>query len=134
LENIKLEAGKFYRTQDGRKAFVGASKLTEFQGISEKCTFVGYVDGQDSGVVWNDGGVAISGYSNLTIEAEWVEPKRIKVIVNIFPSNDIDYPTGYRVGAATHATKEDAQRYAQGMVATIEIDVLEGQGLDGSTR
>ena len=64
--------------------------------------------------------------------AEWVEPKRIKGWVNIYLSK---LPGGYECGSF-YRTKEEANHwksYKGGeRVACLPVDVLEGQGLDGS--
>ncbi|TXH40928.1 MAG: hypothetical protein E6Q97_38715 [Desulfurellales bacterium] len=46
---MKLEAGKWYRTRDGRKAFVG------FQNPISKC-WVGYIEGEPLQRTWSPGG------------------------------------------------------------------------------
>ncbi|MEZ5781176.1 MAG: hypothetical protein R3D70_05955 [Rhizobiaceae bacterium] len=136
VETLMLEAGKFYRTRDGRRAFVShVLGVSPFPNkIRDDFPVTGYIDGTGYAPVWRlDGSFGNRSHDN-DLVAEWVEPKRIKGWVNIFADKGVDYPTGYRVGCATHATKADAQRFAEGMVATVEIDVLEGQGLEGEAR
>lgn len=124
-EAPKIEAGKFYRTHDGKKAFVGAQRPEQFNGLSEQCGFSGFVDGLDYVIAWKADGSAVESYSNLSLVAEWVEPKRIKGWLNI----DADGLVWLE------KNREEADKDAcDDRIACIEIDVLEGQGLDGSAR
>lgn len=138
---LTLEAGKYYRTRDGFKAMVIAKNPFNMHGKQGEA-FIGAIefpkpgddafDFPESATSWDPSGVfnEDGSESEYDLIAEWVEPKRIKVWVNIFPAKEReDYPSGYRVGCVTHASKDDAHRMAQGMIATVEIDVLEGHGL-----
>ena len=117
-QTLTLEAGKFYRTRNGRKAFVGCEN--PFADGSTLRVF-GYIEGagiaiwRTDGCYFSDGAAASSD-----LVAEWVEPKRIKGWVNI----DEDY-CAYR-----YDTRKQADAKAsKDRIACIEIDVLEGEGL-----
>lgn len=126
---LKLEAGKYYRTSNGRKAYVAAINM--MLPDCEELRTVGYIPYEDgNGVIptiwWSNGQASNSP----SLIAEWVEPKRIKGKMFIFETNigvhgsyicaDPDKKPGLPIGAKP--------------LACIEIDVLEGQGLDGSDR
>lgn len=146
MENIKLEAGKYYRTRDGRKAFVsGKNPFSDTQ-----CCICGFIEGYGS-TSWTIDGNYYSDKSDVAYDliAEWKEPKRIKGWVNIysevvctnrrrrFASHDSAFP-----GSDIFLTRQEANRAASHAaeiegdtrIACIEIDVLEGEGLDGSAR
>lgn len=140
---LTIEAGKCYWTRAGHKAivltrnpfndgkkrnevFIGAIEYPDEFYLSEDCP--------EAATTWGDSGNFYIDHetSPYDLVAEWAEPKRVDVWVNIFATKEReDYPSGYRVGCVTHATKADAQRHAVGMVATVNINVLEGEGLNG---
>lgn len=118
MSNLKLEAGKYYRTSRGAKVFI-----------------IGKVDGRDNWI-----GQAINGGFNEDcvliyradrtcsandmwnkLVAEWVEPKRIQGWLAI---------TSDYADAKICETREEAIRaFAGEPSACIKIDVLEGEGL-----
>lgn len=133
METLKIEAGKYYRTSRGERALV----LHRTEGEADTLPIIGIIG--DRVVRWHtDGGndhVAYSTYLRGShdddLVAEWVEPKRIKGFLSIYPHNEQVY---------FHRTREEALR--SGMngygkfvpVALVEIDVLEGNGLEGVER
>lgn len=136
MENIKLEAGKFYRAEGGAKIYIASALPNPFID-GDTYPFIGYVNGEyvDKTFFWNASGVCYTE-RKFNIVAEWVEPKRIKGWVNIVAKNP-ENPSSSHVGRLTCVwpTREMADAYcAYDRLACIEIDVLEGQGLDGSAR
>ena len=112
---MKLEAGKFYKTRGGHKAFVTAIIP---DASDEGWPAVGWLLGDHTPRSWTLTG-RNSGHDDLI--AEWVEPKRIKGWVNICSSGQ---------PGLIHETKREADRVADGgRLACIEIDCLEGDGL-----
>lgn len=122
---MKLEAGKFYKTLDGRKAYVAQTGIT-FPG-SEHGRAIGYVpmkdeNGYDPHFWFEDGTASNKPHEILS---EWQEPKRIKGWMNIEQSTNCR-----AIGNVIWPTKEKADSVADPeRLACIEIDVLEGQGL-----
>jgi len=136
LENIKLEAGKFYQTRDGRKAFVAALVENPFGETESIYVARGYINDKNVERGWTASGIWYVGEDNKNdLIAEWTEPKRIKGWLNI--SSQATASPGYHSFQCTHIfkTRELADQFANNVgprIACIEIDVLEGQGLDGS--
>lgn len=68
---MKLEAGRWYRTRDGRKAFVGFN-----HSVRKSSQWVGYIDGQESLYSWSYSGLYCSDIgSDFDLVAEWAKPK-----------------------------------------------------------
>lgn len=68
---MKLEAGKWYRTRDGQKAFVG------FQHPISKC-WVGYIEGEPLQRVWSpDGKWNSPNEYCLDLIAEWIDAPKV---------------------------------------------------------
>lgn len=137
-QTLTLEAGKYYRTRDGRKVFVvgfGDPFLNRpFYEV------LGRIQGVDSPRSWNAMGFHINGCeSGADLVAEWVEPKRIKGFVNLYKGTN-PYISGSTYGeveahfGSVKFTREECDRVAADhpyklRIACIEIDVLEGHGL-----
>ncbi|MET4294738.1 hypothetical protein ABIB06_006571 [Bradyrhizobium sp. LB8.2] len=142
MEKLKLEAGKYYRTRDGRKAFVGCVGNPFQQNQCEWDGAIGWVEtngGCQYRESWReDGRAAAATNHDLDLVAEWKEPKRIKGWVNVFLLTDKYGPNLGESITRPYATREEADkdvdRWETPRFACIEIDVLEGQGLDGSAR
>jgi hypothetical protein len=140
--NLQLEAGKYYRTVCGKKAYVAATNPfgASGDGVSDYVV-AGFIEGYGA-VTWTrDGRQATFTDSPADLVAEWVEPKRIKGWVNVFAGVN-PYIPGSTVGevevhlGSVKSTKEDCEaavrhRSDKHRIACIEIDVLEGQGLEG---
>ncbi|MGG7581717.1 hypothetical protein [Rhizobium sp. Nf11,1] len=121
---LTLEAGKYYRTRDGRKAFVsGTNPFSE--GSHIRAIGVVYGNGVQG---WDLSGAFSSlGGHGLDLVDEWVEPKRIKGWLNVYPENDESFDI-----VKYHPTREQADVSALSTrIACIKIDVLEGEGLNG---
>ena len=145
MESLKIEAGKYYRTRGGDKAWMGCDIRTG--GYGGIYPFIGVVGGYRQS--WASDGSSIYGeQSPFDIIAEWKEPKRIKGWVNIWDRMHEDlrgvaaeegnaFP-----GTNVYLSKDDADRAAKNAanwsdsnrIACIFVDVLEGEGLDGSAR
>lgn len=123
-QTLTLEAGKYYRTKDGRKAYVVGKH--PFDKNPEVLPFCGFVDGERTSEAywWDKKGTPGRGVPQTQLVAEWVEPKRIKGWVNAWMEGG-----SLRFGATLHATRAQALEHTEGQFACIEIDVLEGHGL-----
>lgn len=124
---LTLEVGKYYLTREGKRAFVSGNNPFTY---GSHIRLIGVVDGW--GVQgWDANGVYTTmGQHYLDLVAEWVEPKRIKGWVNIYPHPNM--PQDVIVNNALYETKEKADGHSVGgRIACIEIDVLEGHGLNG---
>lgn len=72
---MKLEAGKYYRTRDGRKAYVIGQNVFE---CNYGKWFAGYIDGDADPLDWSIDGCIFSdkSESHRDLVAEWVEKKK----------------------------------------------------------
>lgn len=71
---MKIEAGKFYKTRSGHKAFVAG--VSPFASTQPLYRMTGFVDGGQSGTSWNiEGEFAADGMrSPEDLVAEWIDP------------------------------------------------------------
>lgn len=116
---LQLEAGKAFRVQDGRKAMIAGRNNSGF--------WCGVLQDWSEVKLWHDDGRSVSGHRNTDIVAEWFELKRIKGFIAFrFVDAAIVALTSH-----VHETAAEARRiYGDETTAIIEIDVLEGQGLE----
>jgi hypothetical protein len=72
---VNIEAGKYYKTRDGRKVFVCADALPNPFGQSIPWVLAGYIDGGRIACTygWKSDGTAHDG-SHYDLVAEWHEP------------------------------------------------------------
>lgn len=127
----KADIGKAFKTKDGRKAIVTGIKLEGMIVLDD--AFTGKVQGWSQIECWADTGIPIEGSGCTSLVAEWVEPTRIRGWINIYRVGMRHHagPTLFASKAdADHAASEDAGHRS----ACIEIDVLEGSGLEGEVR
>ncbi|MBB4345161.1 hypothetical protein [Rhizobium leguminosarum] len=134
-QTLTLEVGKYYRTRDGKKAYAGyVMAESPFNGSKPLYPVSGWVDGEAMPQCWNlDGSLhEPENEHKFDLVAEWIEPRRIKGWVAVGAE------TGSHVRCThIHPSKEAAIRYLRGpsyndnTFAVIEIDVLEGTGLEG---
>ncbi len=116
---LTLEAGKFYKTRIGKKAFVAG--LCPFSDINIDCRATGFIEGRTQTCDWMENGTwGLGVVDDRDLVAEWVEPKRIKGWLNIY---------GDRRSGILHCARGSADSVGHGRIACIEIDVLEGAGL-----
>jgi len=147
LEKLKIEAGKYYRTRDGRKARIDCIIEPVMGKLKYPC--VGELEGWLSKTPpsWQLDGSFDSVEREQDLVAEWKEPKRIKGWMNIYDQLHEDLQaTVVAEGSAFPGTtifsnklKADeaavkAAAWSGNRIACVEIDVLEGQGVDGSAR
>lgn len=73
----------------------------------------------------------LSTREGFDLVAEWVEPKRIKGWINIYPSDEEEQDNPVPVRSGVHDTRDNADKLAlrSRRIACIEIDVLQGHGL-----
>jgi hypothetical protein len=126
VETISIETGKSYKTRSGEKAVVFGQHPT-----AHTMTLCGFIAHglRDFAVTWNtNGSVAGEGGkpNGNDLIAEWVEPKRIKGWLSI--------AAGYADAPICETREEAIRRFSGEPAACIFIDVLEGQGLDGSAN
>ena len=123
---LTLEVGKTYLARSGAKYFICYQR-------QEKCSYpyVGYMSGAaEVAETWDkEGKCRRFAESENDLLAEFVEPKRVKGWLSIYPEHSQVY---------FHATKDQALHMGRNgngrfvPVALIEIDVLEGAGLEGA--
>ncbi|MEH2700239.1 hypothetical protein GFL93_09315 [Rhizobium leguminosarum bv. viciae] len=140
-QSLTLEAGKYYRTRDGRKAFVSATAPEGFSNPDTDGQFAGFIDGMGARMWGNDGGYLDFDQSDYDLMAEWGEPKRIKGWVNVYSGNDENYGNPHNIDSSQHCGHVYPKRAhadiaavslsGRNRIACIEIDVLEGAGLEG---
>jgi len=133
-QTLTIEAGKYYRTRSGRTAFVAAVTLPNPNtGENRIYPALGYIEGRDE--TWKLSGANMSGRTHDDdLVAEWVEPKRIKgwisVAGNISKHDPIIDGKLYAGSLTIWPTRQEAIEGSTGaLLACIEIDVLEGDGL-----
>jgi len=131
VEGIKIEAGKYYRTREGKQAFVAALAQSPFD--KDPVPYIGYVKGHklQEQFWWSEAGRAQPDGNEdpFDLVAEWQEPKRIRGWLNVFACASTGF---YTTGVWETKEAADSRPGIERRLACIEIDVLEGQGLDGS--
>jgi hypothetical protein len=94
---MKIEAGKYYKTRDGHRAFVGA--VSPFPSTDRLYLVVGWIQGESASTSWGPSGEYADG-SNAPedLVAEWVDPptplevcRRIDALAND-PDVKISWP------------------------------------------
>ncbi|MGO8502796.1 hypothetical protein AB9F35_15025 [Rhizobium leguminosarum] len=128
-KSLTLEVGKYYRTAKGKKALcIGKDSQGQwfFEAMNDNHNKLDRFYRVDSS------GRNIAGNDFWHIEAEWDEPKRIKGWIAVFGrEGGLDLSSLASV-SDVFATREQViaaiHRPATGI---IEIDVLEGAGLEG---
>lgn len=83
-KEMKLEVGKFYKTNDGHKVFIAA----EYDYLKESTRYIGIITEIDFIAKYFVNG-AVCGSQNKSIKEEWVEPfiQDVKFFLNV---NKID--------------------------------------------
>ncbi|MGO7756840.1 hypothetical protein ACC761_06405 [Rhizobium ruizarguesonis] len=128
-QTLTLEAGKFYRTESGKKAYVAAASFFgEIGNGINPYTVCGFIEGCGA-VSWTWEGKQVVGCDSLgDLVAEWTESKRIKGWVNI---RLVEGGVNFGVVHDTQAAALSKKDVREPVFACIEIDVLEGAGLEG---
>jgi hypothetical protein len=109
---MKIEAGKYYRTRDGRKAFVAG--FSPFASVIELCRATGFIDGDGSVRGWSTDGRYWSEFGGeLDLVEEWREPKTFSVTI---------YETGNGIHMASLAT-------CPGWKVIARATITEGDGM-----
>lgn len=126
MSDLKLEQGKFYRTRDGRKAFVAAViKPSPFSNSANGYPVVVYLDHELFRRFYNlDGSLDSDGSpSCLDLVAEWREPQQIAVeLVMVRRENGtVNYSTS-RGGRVTHMEPDT-------IIARKQVTITEGEGV-----
>jgi hypothetical protein len=77
---VKIEEGKYYRTRDGRKAFI--YKIHDNESSSHPVHGCYWNGKFTKSQAWNPGGHYLSSIeSSVDLVAEWIEPVRVEVSV-----------------------------------------------------
>jgi hypothetical protein len=97
---MKIEAGKYYRTRVGKKAYTAG--FSPFSSTSEIHIISGWVNGSSTPTTWtSDGRQYRHGESENDLVAEWVDPIQTDVTLQLvnrdgftgvrvnLPSNDL---------------------------------------------
>lgn len=111
MSEFKITGPGFYRTRDGKKAYVAGPAVGEwrFVGMGNEDNF--YKE------LWDADGRRVTGAGTPEdLIAPWTEPKKGTVWVNVYP--------------VSHKTKAEADAYAQdGRIACVSVNWTEGEGL-----
>ena len=115
-ETLKIEAGRYYKTRDGRKAFVMYVASNPFQ--DEQPHYFGFVD--DMSLAWNQKGFC--GFDGVTPDkhdliAPWTEPRKFKLWVYALPG--IHHARGF--------CSKQGSEWDERLIAIVEV--TEGDGL-----
>ena len=112
---MNIEAGKFYKTRDGRKARIYA---VDGSGSDNIHGAILIKDGWDC-EVWDKDGAWVDIRSPNDLVSEWVEPRTGTVWVNIYSSH-----------GKVYTSKEAADNTCfNDRVACVEVNWTEGEGL-----
>jgi hypothetical protein len=113
---MKIEAGKYYKTQDGRRAFV--SCLEPFTHL-HPVIYIGVIEGEpDTSYRWDVNGVFCCNGSctELNLVSEWVEPVQYTELVRL-----------YRAGATYFAHIGDPHNDNAVLIGRKTITLKEGE-------
>ena len=126
--NTFMQVGEFVRSSAGNKGFV-VGKSSDGRFIVE-C--INGMPRDDEQFLLTDSTGRNAGDDAWRFVGKWVEPKRIRGWMNVYRLDEAgDFQAGY-----VFAKRESADRQvgAATRLACIEIDVLEGAGLEGAGR
>ena len=120
---MKIEAGKYYKTRGGSRAFIGAKKPEGFNGDYD---FFGVVEEARSekwisGSCWKANGRTVLANDDHDIVGEWKETKRIKgwVSLKANPDHEGDYDA-----ATLFTDKNRALEYCGNGRLLVEVDAV----------
>lgn len=122
MSELKIEAGKCYRTRDGRKAHVMFR-----HPYNHPFPYVGYVEDNDGVSAWTDAGFYSVPSDRLRLISEWKEPRKGEVWVNVWEDGICN----------VHDTAKQSESAAEwisratdkALIARVSIPWTEGQGL-----
>ena len=117
---MKLEAGKYYRTRDGRKAFVACVDNPLPHDADEKCIGFVHDDVYIGATTWcSDGTNYVDGCDHeYDLVEEWVDPLDQEMWVNTY-GDTINSNTMF------YSTKECADRNDHCRTGVIKVRVTE---------
>ncbi|MEY9375985.1 hypothetical protein [Rhizobium leguminosarum] len=131
-KSLTLEAGKYYQTRDGRKVYIVGQNPFDKDDDDIGFPFGGFVQRHKGDCLewWRADGVFGVRQDALDLVSEWIEPKRIKGWIAVFGRDE---------GASSLAAVSDVFATREQVLAAIHrpataiinIDVLEGAGLEG---
>jgi hypothetical protein len=129
---LQLEAGKSYRCRQGKKVYIFGP--SPFKNDASRYAFYGVTEGDPDPTAWRADGTYLGQDTRdrRDLVAEWVEPKRIKGWVNFYYR---EAEGRFLIGRTLYDSRERATEMgkmdAVPYTACVEIDVLEGHGLEG---
>lgn len=116
---MKIEVGKYYKTRDGRKAFVG--------GEINNLRYYGHIEERIR--EWDNHGVLYGPGNELDLIEEWKEPKSGVTYMNVYQYHDGEVWEG-----TVTSKKENVERWAKEeeklkniRIACVRIEWKEGQ-------
>jgi hypothetical protein len=121
---MQLEAGKYYRTRDGRKAYVVGSDPFN---PSEPFPFVGWIAG--CGLrTWTASGAWANFQSDCDLVAPWKEPETETMVLALYRAMN-----GHNICSSFYGGPEAARRVIAGaggeLLALKEVTITEGEGV-----
>lgn len=124
---MKLEPGRYYRTRDGRKAFVCAEMNNPFVMGSMKSSrpYRGYIDGRHNVHCWYaNGRLDLGNESDGDLISEWKEPETVVRWVNLYRDRD----GSLQFGDVSFLSREQANMAGTSRrVACKRIEITEGE-------
>lgn len=119
MSELKIEAGKFYKCRDGRKAFVAGRSP-----FPSHWPFVGVIEGASLETYgWQDNGVYdCSGDDEEDLIAEWREPVAVTATILL-----VRNARGEAVVVAGNGLSHPR------VIARRTLTITEGEGLPGAT-
>jgi hypothetical protein len=88
-EQLDIKEGEYYRTRDGRKAYVDSIvSPSPFDGHTEEFPVVGFIDNEGSSISWRlDGGYYFSSQEDsFDLVGPWEDPVKVEGWVNVYKS------------------------------------------------
>ncbi|NEH28159.1 hypothetical protein [Rhizobium ruizarguesonis] len=124
---------------------VGKAEIVGTTNLNKYYKFIGVIAGKNDAFGWKSNGEndPLNKVGD-DLVAEWVELKRIKGWVNVYSGNDENYGNPHNIDSSQHCGHVYPKRAhadiaavsltGRNRIACIEIDVLEGAGLEGRSR
>jgi hypothetical protein len=123
--DLFIEAGKSYRTRDGKKALILITGLK-----NENFPVAGVVEdggGKETVETWGEtGNTFLIGPHGLDLVAEWVEPRTQDVWLNVYATKT-ELVTSYSFNNRETADNADDCQARNHRVARIKVTLREGQ-------
>lgn len=128
---MKIEAGKYYRTRDGRKAYVDVIRVSSpFNGYEPTHPIIGYVDDEKQGPrstkTWRaDGRFDVKQDRSIDLVEEWREPVSREITLHLVKLKD-----GRVIVTTDTAPPSYILCHTEGtIVGTQKVCIIEGDGM-----